>query len=59
MTKLKHEATLMVGPRYTYLPACSCGWKGEPTHDKGEATRKAYGHVAFMNHRLTAKLAGR
>ena len=42
---MKHEPTLMIGPKYSYVPACTCGWRGDPLWDKGEATRKAYGHV--------------
>ena len=34
------------GSNWTHVPACSCGWHGDPTFDKGEATRKAYGHAA-------------
>jgi hypothetical protein len=33
------------GTNWAHVPSCSCGWHGDPTFDKGEATRKAYAHA--------------
>jgi hypothetical protein len=43
----KHEPFITYTAKRVPIPACWCGWRGDPTFDKGEATRKAYGHVLF------------
>jgi hypothetical protein len=54
ITPEKHEpAVIWAGPgsrmnggsHWAHVPACSCGWHGNPTFDKGEARRKAYAHA--------------
>lgn len=42
---VRHEPYITVGPRWSSLPACSCGWIGRPDNDEGALRRAALAHA--------------
>ncbi len=42
-----HEPMITVGPRWSSIVVCSCGYVSEPNNDEGALRRKAAAHIQW------------